>query len=295
MARILISGASGFIGRPLVSFFRSQGHSVFSLSRSRGDILWNPDEAQANPADFEGFDAVIHLAGESLSFSRWTAGKREKILSSRLLSTLLLSQMLTQVTQAPKVFIGASAIGFYGNRGDEILSEKDQKGKGFLSNVCFAWEEASQGLAAKGIRVVHARFGVVIGPGGGVLQKLIKPYQWGLGGKIGSGEQWISWIHLTDLVRSLFAVFENNSVEGPINLVAPNAVRQKEFAKILAEELHRPHFFNLPAWLLRSLFGCFAEEVLLASTRVKCAKLLASKFPFQYTDLRSAVHNGLQL
>lgn len=289
MIRILISGASGFIGRPLTSFLKAKGIATFSLSRFSGDVLWNPDEAKANPQDFEGFDAVIHLAGEPLALSRWTASKREKIFSSRILSTLLLSQVLAQLNKPPRVFIGASAVGFYGNQGEALLTEESPKGEGFLSNVCFGWERASQGLEAKGIRVVNARFGIVLDSQGGALQRLAKVYKLGLGGQIGTGMQWISWIHLKDLVYALLAILENDSLNGPVNLVAPHPVRQKEFAEILAETLHRPHFLYTPAWLIRTLFGSAAAELLLSSAKVKCAKLLASNFPFQYTDLRSAM------
>src|SRR5690606_19804936 len=221
--------------------------------------------------------------------SRWTAAKREKIFSSRILSTLLLSQVLGQLKKPPKVFVTASAVGFYGNRNEALLTEEDPKGEGFLSNVCFGWERASQGLEAKGIRVVNARFGIVLDASGGVLQKLAKIYNLGLGGQIGNGMQWISWIQLKDLISALLALIENNSFNGPVNLVAPHPVRQKEFAEILAEVLHRPHFFYTPAFLIKTLFGSEASELLLSSARVNCAKLLASNFPFQYTDLRSAM------
>ncbi|MBX7065723.1 MAG: TIGR01777 family oxidoreductase [Parachlamydiales bacterium] len=296
MQRILISGASGFIGQPLVSFLERQGHSVISLSRTpeKNAIVWDPEAGKANPDDFEGFDAVIHLAGEPLTLSRWTKSKREKILFSRTIGTMFLAHILKSTLSPPKVFISASAVGFYGDRGEEILNEDSSAGAGFLANVCCAWEKASFSLKDRGIRVVHTRFGIVIGPNGGVLKKLLLPYRLGLGGTLGTGRQWISWVHRTDLIHALSFILQSPSLSGPINIVSPEPIRQKDFAKTIAELLHRPHFLHTPAWALRLVLGIAADELLLSSTRVQSAKLLASKFAFQYSDLRSAVYNALQ-
>ncbi|MBU6383690.1 MAG: TIGR01777 family oxidoreductase [Verrucomicrobia bacterium] len=279
MPKIFISGASGFIGRPLFAFLESQGHSVTALTRTEEGSL-------------EGVDAVIHLAGEPLSLTRWTKAKRDKILYSRTLGTASLVARLAK--HPPKVFISASAVGFYGDRGEEILTEESLGGHGFLADVCAQWEKASLPLKQWGARLVHARFGIVLGPHGGVVQKLLLPYQLGLGGWLGSGKQWISWIHLDDLIQALSFLLEH-PLSGPINLVSPHPVRQQDFALTIAGLLHRPHWMRLPAWVLRALLGQAADELLLASTRVQPAKLLAANFPFQYADLRSAMYNALQI
>lgn len=296
MARILVSGASGFIGKPLLSFLESKNCSLYCLSRSSGKntITWNPEEGKANPADFEGFDAVIHLAGEPLTLSRWTKKKKEKILFSRSNGTAFLSDLLNSARHPPNVFISASATGYYGNRGEELLTEKSGEGEGFLASVCTAWEKASLPLKGRGVRLVYARFGMVIGSNGGALQKMLLPYKLGLGGSLGTGKQWLSWVDLNDLIRALYFAIENESMEGPINVVSPNPVRQEMFAKILAEALHRPHFFRVPSWVLKILLGTAADEIVLSSSKVQCAKLLAANFVFEYPDLRSAVYKALK-
>jgi len=299
MVRILISGATGFIGTPLVSYLASQGANVVQLVRSKDShiphsIVWDPESALARKEDFEGFDAVIHLAGEPLTLARWSSKKRDKILHSRTLGTMFLSHLLSNATHPPAVFISASAVGYYGHRGEEILTEESETGDGFLANVCSSLERASFAIRKRGARVVYARFGMVIGPNGGFLKKMLLPFKLGLGGKVGSGKQWMSWVHREDLIQALIHIIKDSSLEGPVNVVAPNPVRQEEFARILAQLLHRPHFFRLPSWLLRLLFGVTADELILSSSRVQCAKLLASKFAFNYPDLRSALSKALQ-
>ncbi len=299
MARILVSGASGFIGRPLVSFLASNGYAVFQLIRPSdksvpNSIIWNPEIGLARPEDFEDFDAVIHLAGEPLTLTRWSAEKREKILQSRTVGTMFLSHLLSQAIRCPSLFISASAVGYYGNRGEELLSEDSGAGSGFLAHVCCAWEKASFAIRNRGARVVHARFGMVLGSDGGALNKMVVPFQLGLGGRLGSGKQWVSWVHRDDLIRALLHIIDDPSFEGPVNVVSPIPVLQEEFAKTLAELLHRPHFFSLPAWALRLRFGITANELLLSSARVRCSKLLAAKFRFDYPDLRSALCKALQ-
>ncbi len=300
MARILVSGASGFIGKPLVSFLSSLGHNVVSLHRSldiisSASIYWDPEKRSARAEDFEGFDAVIHLAGEPLTLSRWSLQKREKILQSRVGGTMFLSHLMAEAVRPPKLFISASAIGYYGSRGDEILTEESASGNGFLAYVCSSWEKASFAIQNRGARVVHARFGMVLDRSGGALQSMLLPFRLGVGGPLGSGEQWISWIHRIDLIRAIVRILDDEFLEGAVNLVAPHPVRQKEFASILAQLMHRPHFFRLPAWFLRLCFGVSADELLLSSTRVRCAKLLESKFSFNYPDLRGALHEALHI
>jgi uncharacterized protein (TIGR01777 family) len=299
MARILVSGASGFIGKPLVSFLNSTGYSVFQLVRSSAistpnSIFWNPEAGEANEKDFEDFEAVIHLAGEPLTLSRWSNEKRKKILQSRTTGTMFLSHLLSAVRNPPRLFVSASAIGYYGDRGEEILNEESGPGSGFLSHVCCAWEKGSFAIHVKGSRVVQARFGMVLGSNGGALQKMLTAYRFGLGGKLGSGRQWVSWVHREDLIQSIFHIIKNESLKGPVNIVSPCPVRQEDFSSTLASLLHRPHFFKVPAWALRLALGVMAKEMILASTRVDCAKLLASNFSFIYPDLRSALYQALQ-
>jgi len=297
VVRILVSGAFGFIGSPLTSFFSSIGHEVVPLVRNSDKktsaIIWDPERELANPEDFEGFDAVFHLAGEPLTFSRWSHEKKKKIFDSRVQGTSFLSRTLASLDHPPKLFLSASACGFYGDRKEEILTEKSEAGRGFLAEVCSAWEEASFAIAKRGSRVVHTRFGIVLGPNGGSVQKMLPFYKLGFGGKLGSGKQWMSWIALQDLIRALVHILQNESLQGPVNVVSPHPVRQEIFAKTLAELLHRPSFFHSPAWALRLGLGATADELLLGSSRVQPVKLLESNFLFQYPDVRSALLNAL--
>ena len=280
MSRILVTGASGFIGKPLTFFLKSNGHEVIAIS--------HPNEL-IDPIDF---DAVIHLAGEPLALGRWSKAKRERILKSRIEGT---AQLCRQLEKAPpKVFISASAVGFYGDRGEELLTEESGAGAGFLSTVCKGWERASAYLKTKGVRVVHARFGIVLGPHGGVLAKMVPVFKLGLGGKIGRGEQWISWIALEDLIRILDHLLQSE-LAGPVNVCAPESVRQLDFAKTLAEELKRPTWGSVPAWIVRAVLGDQASELLLASAKATPAKLLDSNFAFLYSDLRSALKAALKI
>lgn len=294
MARILISGGSGFIGSPLSVFLIRQGHTLISLIRPQdkefsSSITWDPLLKKAKGSDFDGFDGVIHLAGEPLSFSRWSSSKKKKIYESRAVGTKFLADLLAEAQNPPKFFISASAVGFYGNRGEEVLTEESSAGNSFLSTVCKAWEEAARALEEKGIRVASLRFGMVLGPNGGALEKMLPIYRLGLGGSLGSGRQWLSWIHLEDLVRAVAHVIEQDSLKGPINFVSNQPIRQGDFAKTLAELIARPHFFKVPACLLKAVLGTMGKDLLLASAHVKCSKLLASNFSFKYSDLRSAL------
>jgi len=287
--RILISGASGFIGRSLVSFFSGKQHEVVSLYHemtASGEISWRT----GNGSSLEDFGAAIHLAGEPLSLERWSEKKRQTIFVSRAEGTSSLCHAFARLCRPPPVFISASAVGFYGNRKEELLDERSAPGKGFLAHVCSAWEQGARSLDSRGARTVQARFGMVLGPNGGPLAKLDGLYRLGLGGKLSTGEQWISWVALTDLVSALDHILRSESLQGPVNIVSPHAVRQKEFSRRLAQSLHRPAFFHLPAWLLRLRFGIMADEILLASARVVPQKLCASGFRFKYPDLEEAFH-----
>lgn len=295
LMRILLSGASGFIGKPLSLFLSTQGHTVIPLIRhfAPHSIQWDPDQEVASLSDFEGFEAVIHLAGEPLTLTRWTEAKKRKIFISRVQGTKALSHLLSRLTRPPQLFLSASAIGYYGDRGEENLTEESSAGPGFLAHTCQEWEKASSELKQRGIRTAQTRFGLVLGPHGGLLSKMLPAYKFGLGGRLGSGQQWISWVALEDLIRAIGFILTHSSLSGPINITSPQPIRQQDFAATLAHLLHRPHFFALPAPLLHLLFGQSADELLLSSTRAFPAKLLASNFPFRYPDLRAVILRAL--
>ncbi len=279
--RILLSGASGFIGKSLASYLISAGHSVVPLPHGKISL-------DSSSQDFEHFDAYIHLSGESV-FGRWTESKRSKILESRLATTRILSQIISQLKHPPKIFISASGVGFYGDRGEEILDEKSPCGNGFLSQVCSEWEKESRPIEKKGIRTIHARFGMVLGREGGALAAMLASYKRGLGGRIGSGRQWVSWVDLADLNRAIEFILLDSSIQGAVNIVSPHPVRQEELSKTLAGIVHRPRLLYLPAWAVRLLFGQMGEELFLSSARALPAKLLAKHFSFQSPFLRDAL------
>ena len=297
MSRILVSGASGFIGKPLVYFLEKSGHQVIPLVRVSSEmpkdaIAWDLQSQQATQSDFEGFDAVIHLAGDPLTLGRWLKAKQASILDSRVMGTMFLSHLLSSCLAPPKVFISASAIGYYGNRGEEELTENSSNGNSFLAHVCSAWEEASFSLKKKGVRCVATRFGMVLGKGG-ALKKMLPAYQVGLGATLGTGEQWISWVDVVDLVRAMGHVIKTESLSGPVNVVSPCPIRQVEFSKLLAKDLDQPHFVRFPAWFLHILFGKVADDLLLSSAKVLPAKLLATNFHFEYSDLKNSFARAL--
>jgi uncharacterized protein (TIGR01777 family) len=241
-------------------------------------------------AAVSGFEAVIHLAGETVA-GRWTEGKKKAILESRVQGTKHLSEALAETPSRPRVFICASAIGYYGNRGDEVLTEASPSGEGFLPEVTREWESASRTVSNAGIRTVNLRLGLVLSPKGGALAKMLTPFRLGLGGKIGSGQQWWSWIHVDDIVGIVHHALQAASLSGPINLVAPNPVRNAEFTSVLASVLRRPAFLHVPAFPLRMVLGEMAEETLLSSARVQPAKLLAGGYAFRFAELRTALED----
>jgi hypothetical protein len=242
-------------------------------------------------AAVSGFDAVVHLAGESV-VGRWTEEKRRAIRESRVLGTRNLAAALAKSEPKPRVLVCASAIGFYGNRGEEVLREESAAGQGFLPSVCSEWEDATQAAAAAGIRTVNIRIGLVLSAKGGALGKMLTPFKLGLGGRMGSGQQWMSWIHVDDIVGGIRHAMGTPSLSGPVNLVAPNPVRNAEFTRVLASVLGRPAFFPVPEFALRLAFGKMAAaELLLASQRVEPGKLLASGYTFRFRELRAALEN----
>ncbi len=263
---------------------------VRGRAQNADQVWWDP-LAPVLPASVSGFDAVVHLAGESV-VGRWTEEKKKAIRESRVQGTENLATALARCETRPGVLVCASAIGFYGNRGDEVLSEDSPAGQGFLPEVCREWESASQIAASAGIRTVNVRIGVVLSPKGGALEKMLTPFKLGLGGRIGSGQQWFSWIHVDDIVGAIQHAIGTASLSGPVNLVAPNAVRNLEFTKVLASVLRRPAIFPVPGFALRLAFGKqTAEEMLLASQRVQPGKLGSSGYMFRFRELRSALED----
>jgi len=295
-SRVLVSGVSGPIGVALLPSLRASGWSVVRLVRGQttgdGQLVWDPARPFA-PDAVSGFDAVIHLAGEPV-FGRWTDAKKAKILSSRVDGTLHLSQALAQAEEKPKVFISGSAIGYYGNRGDELLREESAPGAGFLAQVAEKWEEATMPAVQADIRTAHLRTGIVLSPKGGALGAMLMPFKMGLGGRIGDGRQWMSWIHVQDMVGAIHHILKNDLLQGTVNMVAPKAVTNNEFVKTLASVLSRPAILPMPAFAVKAVFGQMGEEMLLASQKVEPGKLISSGYPFRFRELRAALQNLLQ-
>jgi hypothetical protein len=296
ISRILVSGASGPIGAALLPSLKNRGYEVTRLVRrapaGEGQILWDAAKPIA-PEAVSGFDAVIHLAGESI-VGRWTAERKLKIRDSRVVGTSNLAQALAHAKDKPQVFICSSAIGFYGDRGDEVLNEESAPGKGFLPDVCREWEAATQPAVDAGIRTVQMRTGVVLSPTGGALEQMLTPFKMGVGGRIGSGRQWMSWIDVEDMVGAIHHILKSDLLRGPVNLVAPQPVTNAEFTKTLASLLSRPAIFPVPAFVVKLAFGEMGETVLLGSQRVQPEQLVASGYPFRFSDLRASLQNTLR-
>ena len=295
ISRILVSGVSGPIGAALLPSLETRGYEVIRLVRGSaagdGQIVWDPAKPIA-PEAVSGFDAVIHLAGESI-VGRWTAEKKLKIRDSRVVGTGNLAQALAEAKDKPQVFICSSAIGFYGDRGYEVLNEESTPGKGFLPEVCREWEAATQPAAEAGIRTVQMRTGVVLSQTGGALRKMLTPFKIGMGGKIGNGRQWMSWIDVQDMVGAIHHILKTDLLHGPVNLVAPKPVTNAEFTQTLASVISRPAIFPLPAFVVKLAFGEMGETVLLGSQRVEPAQLVSSGYPFRFSELRASLQATL--
>jgi hypothetical protein len=295
--RILVTGVSGPVGAALLPSLRGHGYQVVRLVRGpasgSGQISWDPAQPLA-PESVSGFEAVIHLAGETI-VGRWTAAKKARIRDSRVQGTRHLAEALAHAPECPRVFVSASAVGYYGSRGDEVLREDSSSGQDFLSGVCREWEATAQPAAQAGIRTVQIRLGLILSPVGGALPKMMLPFRMGVGGNMGNGRQWWSWIDVEDVVGAMHHILTTEMLQGPVNVVGPHPVTNAEFTKTLARVLHRPAVFPMPAFAARLMFGQMADELLLASQRAEPAKLVSTGYQFQQTSLRRALEDILQI
>lgn len=292
--RVLLSGASGMVGSALQTALVRRGDTVVRLVRREpagpGELRWDPAAAvPAQPEALEGFDAAIHLSGANLAARRWTEGYRREIVASRVDSTRALATMLARLHKPPRKLLAASAIGFYGDRGNEAVDEHSPPGSGFLAEMCRDWEDAAEAAETAGIRVVHLRSGVALAPHDGALAKMLPLFRLGLGGRLGSGKQWISWIALSDLVAAVLFVLDSNEVTGAVNLTSPQPVTNTELTRALGRVLHRPAVLPAPAFALRLVLGPMADEALMLSTRVVPSKLIAAGFRFEHPGIEGAL------
>ncbi len=293
--RVAITGASGLIGSMLVPALAAAGHQVIRIVRKPpgpGEIRWDPAGAGLDPKALSGIDAVVHLAGENIAEGRWTEARKRAILDSRKLGTRLIAEAVVRSPNGPRTLISASAIGIYGDRGDEELTEAGPPGSGFLPEVCIAWEAATAPAADAGRRVVRVRTGLVLSTAGGLLQRMLLPFRLGVGGRLGDGRQWMSWIAGADLVGVFRHVLEG-AISGPVNAVAPGAVRNREFTAALGKALHRPTVLPVPSLAIRMLFGQMGEEAILGSAHVLPEVLERTGFQFRFPALDTALAHEL--
>lgn len=299
--RIAITGSSGLVGSAVADYFKAQGHFVAHILRPSSPkinkiphIVWDIDKKSINTAALEGHDVFIHLAGASIADKRWTRGYKNQIYASRVDSTALLSHALSKLRKPPAVFISASAVGYYGYRSSlKTVDEGTVLGKGFLAGVCKDWERATEALEKSSIRVIHARFGMVLSQKGGALAKMLPIFKLGLGGKIGSGKQMISWVALEEIPLMMDFIIRLTHLRGPVNFVSPQAVTNREFTKTLGRVIHQPAFLPLPSLAAKLMFGQMANELLLNGLNVLPRRLKEQKYSFKYTDLESALKNIL--
>lgn len=295
--KIVLAGASGLIGRALVPALRARGDDVVRLVRrpvtATDEVSWKPEARELDAAQIEGADAIINLAGENIAAGRWTAARRARILGSRVDATRTLVSACTQLKRKPAVFLNASAVGFYGDAGDTELTEASPAGVGFLPETCLIWETNAEGAARAGIRTVLLRFGVVLAAEGGALEKMVPLFRLGLGGRLGSGRQWMSWVSVDDAVGAVVHTLTHAGCAGPVNVVAPEPVSNSGFTEAFARVLRRPAAFPVPAWVLRAVFGEMAVATMLASTRARPERLRATGYAFRHAELESALRAAL--
>ncbi|MGH7896474.1 MAG: TIGR01777 family oxidoreductase [Candidatus Binatia bacterium] len=294
---ILVSGSSGLIGGELTRRLERGGHSVTRLIRRAPagghEVFWDPKAGRLEPSALKGVDAVIHLAGENVAAGRWSSQRKGEIRESRVASTRILAERLSALDAPPGVLIAASAIGFYGDSGEAERTESSGAGSGFLAEVCRAWEAACEPASRRGIRVANLRFGLVVTPDGGALARMVPAFKIGLGGRLGDGRQWMSWVTLDDAIGAIEWVLEDDDLRGPLNVVSPSPVRQAEFAATLGRVLHRPTLLPMPASVLRFLLGEMADELLLASTRAVPRTLIERRYRFRHPQLEPALRSLL--
>jgi uncharacterized protein len=294
--RVLISGATGLIGETLIPELERGGHRAIRLTRSPAsseDVGWDPIAGQMDASRLEGIDAVVHLAGESIAEGRWTSAKKARILESRARGTRLLAEKVAGLPERPEVMVSASAVGYYGDRGNELLREESGPGSDFLAEVCQAWETAADPAREGGIRIVHPRFGLVLSPKGGALGTTLPIFRLGGGGRIGSGRQWWSWVAIDDVVGAILHALTNDSVKGAVNVGSPNPLTNAEYTRVLGKVLNRPTVLPLPAPAARLALGEVADALLLASQRMEPAKLKETGYEFRYPELEGALRHLL--
>jgi len=296
--KILVTGSTGLVGSAVVPFLTTGGHQVVRLMRGTStttadQISWNPTQGTIEANKLEGIDAVVHLGGDNIAHGRWTDSKKQLIRDSRVQSTHLLAKTLASLSKPPRVLLSASAIGFYGDRGDEVMTEASSPGSSFLCNVCREWEEATAPAREAGIRVINLRIGVVLTPKGAALKKMLTPFKLGLGGVVGSGRQWWSWVALDDVLRAILFCLSNETVSGPVNCVAPECLTNRDFTKTLGRVIRRPTLFPMPAFIVKTIFGEMGEELLLGSNRIAPNKLLQSGYQFAHPQLEPALRHLL--
>ena len=295
---VAVTGASGLVGSLLIPALTSGGHRVTRIVRrvpGAGEIRWDPDGTGLDPELLRGIDAVVHLAGENLASGRWTAARKRRIFTSRKTGTRLIADAIARAPDGPRILVSAGAIGYYGDRGDETLTEDSEPGRGFLPETAIAWEAGTGAAERAGVRVVHLRMGLVLTPRGGLLQRMGTPFRLGIGGRLGHGRQWMSWISADDLIGVFLHALTSAQVKGPVNAVAPGTVRNTDFTAELARALHRPALMPVPAIALRALFGEMADEAILASARVRPGVLAAMGFQFRHPSLGGALAHLLGL
>ncbi|MBX3177639.1 MAG: TIGR01777 family oxidoreductase [Candidatus Hydrogenedentes bacterium] len=296
--QVVVSGSTGLVGRALCEELLKSGHTVRPLVRDTssapaGSIPWDPARDQLDGAALDGVDAVVHLAGEPIAAGRWNAARKARIRDSRVAGTQLLAERLAGLSQRPGVLVSASAIGFYGDQGDAVVTEDTPAGQGFLAEVCQGWEAAAAPAADAGIRVVHPRIGMVLSERGGALSKMLPPFRMGMGGPIGRGAMWMSWIHLEDLVRALIHMIETPELAGPVNALAPNPVTNRDFTRALGSVLRRPAVIPVPETALKFALGEMAEELVLSSLRAVPSRLEGSGFAFKFPEVEAALRDLL--
>ena len=296
--KVLITGASGLIGTELQKSFAAKGHEMLLASRKEPaddkHVQWDIETGFADPEKLEGIDVVVHLAGENISGLRWTEEKKKAIRDSRVLGTRNVVDAISKLKNRPKVFIASSAIGFYGERGDEEVTESSAVGKNFLAEVCREWEAESRRAEDAGIRTVLLRTGIVLSKDGGALGTMLLPFKLGLGGVIGSGKQWMSWISMDDHIAAINYTIENENLRGAVNSVAPHPVTNEEFTKTLGDVLYRPTFLPIPEFAVSMVFGEMGDALLLASTKVLPKRLQDAGFEFKYPNLKPAIEHAVE-